>query len=146
MPSSVAAPNSTQCSAPERFVRSTWAGALTARRCRSTSSKRPGESAMRGRCRVLLWMSALMGMATAAHAVAETACVEQPRPFGHVLGDVITQRVRLDVANADFTPAELPSAQRLNVWFDRRKPRIETAADGTRWLTVDYQIINTPQV
>jgi mxaA protein len=93
----------------------------------------------------LLWMSALMWMATSA-VQAATAVVEQPRPFGHVLGDVITQRVLLEVTDADFTPAELPSAQRINVWFERRKPTIETASDGRRWLRVDYQIINTPQV
>lgn len=95
----------------------------------------------------LLWMSASMWMAISVNAAqAETAVVEQPRPFGHVLGDVITQRVLLEVADEDFTPVELPSAQRINVWFERRKPTIETASNGTRWLTVDYQIINTPQV
>lgn len=98
----------------------------------------------------LLRMSALMWMVISANAVqaatSETAVVDQPRPFGHVLGDVITQRVLLEKANADFTPEELPSAQRINVWFERRKPTIETASNGRRWLRVDYQIINTPQV
>src|SRR5687767_9665755 len=94
-----------------------------------------------------LLCSALMWVTLSANAVQATSVVvEQPRPFGHVLGDVITQRVLLEVANADFTPAELPSAQRINVWFERRKPTIETASDGRRWLRVDYQIINTPQV
>jgi mxaA protein len=102
----------------------------------------------------LLTLSALMWMLIGADAVqaasagptAETAVVEQPRPFGHVLGDVITQRVLLEMANSEFTPAELPAAQRINVWFERRKPTFETASNGSRWLRVDYQIINTPQV
>lgn len=85
-------------------------------------------------------------MWVATNASAAPAVVEQPRAFGHVLGDVITQRVLLETANADFTPAELPSAQRVNVWFERRKPTIETGSDGRRWLRVDYQVINTPQV
>jgi mxaA protein len=93
-----------------------------------------------------------MWMAISAHAVqaaqdasrSDATVVEQPRPFGHVLGDVITQRVLLEVADAPFTPAELPAQQRINVWFERRKPRIETASNGSRWLVVDYQIINTP--
>jgi mxaA protein len=94
-----------------------------------------------------LLCSALMWMTVSANAVqATTAVVEQPRPFGHVLGDVITQRVLLEAANTDFTPAELPSAQRINVWFERRTPTIERTSDGRRWLRVDYQIINTPQV
>lgn len=109
---------------------------------------------MRSGCRALCWLSASMWMAIGASAVqaasdapnARAAVVAQPRPFGHVLGDVITQRVMLKVADAPFTPAELPGAQRINAWFDRRQPRIETASDGTRWLAVEYQIINTPQI
>jgi mxaA protein len=101
----------------------------------------------------LQWVSALMWIVIGANAVqaatdgpvSEAAAVDQPRPFGHVLGDVITQRVLLRVANANFTPAELPRAQRINVWFERRKVSIETASNGTRWLAVEYQIINTPQ-
>ncbi len=102
---------------------------------------------MRSAFTALIWMSASMWMIIGASAVrAEVAVVEQPRPFGFVLGDVITQRVLLRASDANFSPAELPGAQRINVWFERRKPRIETASNGTRWLAVDYQIINTPQV
>jgi mxaA protein len=108
---------------------------------------------MRSGFTALQWVSALLWIALSANAVqaatddpiSEAAVVDQPRPFGHVLGDVITQRVLLKVANADFTPAELPAAQRINVWFERRKPRVETASNGTRWLAIDYQITNTPQ-
>lgn len=73
------------------------------------------------------------------------AIVVQPRPFGYVVGDLVTQRVLLTTRNADFQPAALPAAQRLNIWFERRAPRIESAADGRRWLIVDYQVINAPQ-
>src|SRR5690606_29564391 len=95
-----------------------------------------------------LWMAVAAGAEQAATdtANAETAVVRQPRTFGHVLGDVITQRVLLERGDTRFTPADLPGAQRINVWFDRRTPRIETASDGKRWLAVDYQIINTPQI
>lgn len=109
---------------------------------------------MRSAFTALVWMSASMCLvidvtavgAASEAPIAEVAVVEQPRPFGYVLGDVITQRVLLRAADADFSPAELPGAQRINVWFERRKPRIETASNRTRWLAVDYQIINTPQV
>lgn len=113
---------------------------------------------MRSGCRALLgtfsWLMASLWLAIGASAVhaatdtsnAEAATVRQPRPFGHVLGDVITQRVLLERGGARFTPENLPGAQRINVWFDRRTPRIETAPDGKRWLAVDYQIINTPQI
>lgn len=71
----------------------------------------------------------------------EPAIVEQPRPFGYVVGDVVTQRVLL---TTDFEPTALPPVQRVNIWFERRTPRIEVAADGRRWLIVDYQLINAP--
>ena len=108
---------------------------------------------MRSGFMALQWVSAWIWIALGANSalaatadpIAEAAVVEQPRPFGHILGDVITQRVRLKAADAHFTPADLPTAQRINVWFERRKPRIETTSDGTRWLAVDYQVINTPQ-
>lgn len=67
------------------------------------------------------------------------ATVEQPRPFGYVVGDVVTQRVLLT-----FEPSELPAVQRVSIWFERRAPRVETASDGRRWLVVDYQLINAP--
>ena len=77
------------------------------------------------------------------------ATVDQPRPFGYVVGDLVTQRVLLHSAHSDFEPdfepAALPDAQRLNVWLERRSPRIESTADGRYWLVVDYQVINAPQ-
>ncbi len=73
-------------------------------------------------------------------ALLTTAVVEQPRPFGYVVGDVLTQRVLLD-----FELDELPRNERLTVWFERRQSRIETDAQGRRWLAVSYQIVNAPQ-
>lgn len=73
------------------------------------------------------------------------AVVEQPRAFGYLLGDVLTQRVLLRAGDADFAPVELPAPRRLNVWFERRTPRVETSDDGRRWLRVDYQVVNSPQ-
>ena len=78
-------------------------------------------------------------------AQSTNATVLQPRPFGYVVGDLLTQRILLQVSGADFTPTELPTARRVGVWFERRSPRIERAADGRRWLVVDYQLINAPQ-
>jgi mxaA protein len=73
------------------------------------------------------------------------ATVQQPRPFGHVVGDVLTQRVLLQFDGRSFEAAALPSAARLGVWLERRTPRIEASPDGRRWLTVEYQVINAPQ-
>jgi mxaA protein len=73
-------------------------------------------------------------------ALLTTAVVEQPRPFGHVVGDIVTQRVLVD-----FEPASMPRTERVSVWFERRDARLETDVEGRRWLEVRYQIVNAPQ-
>jgi mxaA protein len=84
--------------------------------------------------------------ATAAPSgAAVSATVEQPRSFGHVLGDVLTQRVLLEEQGRSLQPSALPTAGRVDLWLERAKPRIETDAQGRRWLVIDYQIINAPQ-
>jgi mxaA protein len=82
--------------------------------------------------------------AAAAVAAPANAIVEQPRAYGHAVGDVLTQRVRLQLAGREFEPAELPRAERVGAWFERREPRIERAPDGTRWLVAEHQLINAP--
>ena len=85
---------------------------------------------------------ALALAASLALAGVRAAEVVQPRAFGHVLGDVLAQRIRLD----GFAPGALPEPARVGAWFERRGARIETAADGARWLVVDYQVVNVPAV
>lgn len=91
-------------------------------------------------------IAAIMGSMSPAivHAVPN-ATVEQPRPFGYVVGDVVTQRVLLEVDGHELAPAALPKAERVGVWLERRPVRIESRPDGRRWLAVDYQVINAPQ-
>jgi mxaA protein len=83
-------------------------------------------------------------LATSAYPAA-TALVEQPRPFGYVVGDVMTQRVLLEIDGRELVPAGVPKAQRVNLWLERRPARIESLPDGRRWLAIDYQVINAPQ-
>lgn len=71
--------------------------------------------------------------------------VEQPRSFGHVIGDVLTQRILLGDSGAGFVPVALPVADRVGLWLERHPPRIATDGDGLRWLHIDYQIVNAPQ-
>lgn len=82
---------------------------------------------------------------TGAPALVPTpAVVEQPRPFGAVVGDVLTQRVLLAASGRDFEPAALPAPSRLGAWFERRAARVAESPDGRRWLEVDYQLVNAP--
>lgn len=80
-----------------------------------------------------------------ANAAASTAIVQQPRPFGYVLGDTLTQRILLQSGGHNFDPAALPPAERAGLWFARRSSRIELAEGGHHWLAIDYQLINAPQ-
>jgi mxaA protein len=74
------------------------------------------------------------------------ATVEQARPFGYFVGDVIVQRILLQLDGRDFQPAPLPRPERAGNWLERRPLRIETGADGSRWLVAEFQVINAPQV
>jgi mxaA protein len=81
----------------------------------------------------------------AAAAGTPAPVVQQPRPFGYVLGDTLAQRILLESQGHNFDPAALPPAERAGLWFARRSARIEPAEDGHRWLVIDYQLINAPQ-
>ncbi len=74
------------------------------------------------------------------------AIVEQPRPFGHVIGDVLTQRILLQVDGQPFMPAPFPRPERVGDWLERRALKVETADDGRRWLIAEFQIINAPTI
>jgi mxaA protein len=89
-------------------------------------------------------MAAPAAATAAPSGAAVTATVEQPRSFGHVLGDVLTQRVLLEDKGRPLQPSALPAAERVDLWLERGKPRIQTDAQGRRWLLIDYQIINAP--
>jgi mxaA protein len=77
-----------------------------------------------------------------ARAQQGDAIVEQPRPFGYTVGDIVTQRVQLPEG---FTLSSLPEAARASAWLERRPARFERGSDGRRWLAVDYQVVNAPR-
>ena len=80
---------------------------------------------------------------TPARDVA-VATVEQPRPFGHVVGDMLRQRVLLQAAGRALTPSALAPAARVGVWWDRRAARVERDPAGRDWMVVDWQLVNAP--
>ena len=77
-------------------------------------------------------------------AVARAATVEQPRAFGHVIGDVLTQRVLLQHDGHEVA-AKAPPPERVGLWLERRPARVERDSEGRRWLVLDYQVINAPR-
>ena len=111
-------------------------------------------SMCRGLARVLAVAAVASAATCSAHAAPpnsdsatelETAIVEQPRPFGYVIGDVFTQRILLRIKGTQFEPATTANTERIGAWLERHAPRIETMPDGRDWLAVDYQVINAPQ-
>lgn len=75
----------------------------------------------------------------------DAATVEQPRAFGHVVGDLLTQRVLLEQGGHGVDPQALPGVGRVGSWLERRAARIERDGAGRRWLLVEYQLVNAPQ-
>jgi mxaA protein len=78
-------------------------------------------------------------------AAAVPAIVEQPRAFGYVLGDVLTQRVLLQADGDDVGAVTPPSIGRTGAWLERRPASLETDAQRRRWMVIGYQIVNAPQ-
>ena len=68
--------------------------------------------------------------------------VENPRAYGYLVGDPLVQKVQLSVDGKPVELAELPGRDRYGVWIARRATRVERHADGTRWLVMEYQIVN----
>jgi len=68
--------------------------------------------------------------------------VELPRPFGYLVGDVVEQALQLQIDGKTVELPELPRKEKIGVWLLRRGATLETRADGTRWLKLDYQIVN----
>lgn len=82
--------------------------------------------------------------ASTAAAAEWPAHVDEPRAFGHTIGDVLTQRILLEADGRAASGVAAPSAGRVGVWFERRAARFETDAEGRRWLVLDYQLTNAP--
>lgn len=78
---------------------------------------------------------------TAAPGDVPQPTVDEPRAFGHLLGDVLTQRILLPAGN-DMGSVAPPSVGRTGEWLERRPARFETDADGRRWMVIDYQVVN----
>ena len=70
---------------------------------------------------------------TPVSGAAGVAIVQQPRPFGYVLGDTLTQRILLQSAGRNFDPATLPPSERAGLWFRgarRESNRLMTGVAG----------------
>jgi len=60
--------------------------------------------------------------------------VQEPRAFGYLLGDVLTQRILLQDGDREIGSVTPPSLGRTDTWLERRRVRTETDDEG-RMLT-----------
>jgi mxaA protein len=94
--------------------------------------------------RVLL-ASLCLAVCASASSAALNAFVQEPRAFGYVLGDVLTQRVLLQANGRDLGAVTPPSVGRTGLWLERRPVTFETDANGRKWMVIAYQVVNAPQ-
>jgi mxaA protein len=105
---------------------------------------RPAAFIAISRCvRSFITATLIVFFAPANADTSSTAVVEQPRAFGHFLGDRLQQRVLLEQQGNRFQPIALPKPERLGVWIERLGARTDTDSTGRAWLSIEYQIINT---
>lgn len=88
-----------------------------------------------------LTLAPVMGIAATPAAVIQPT-VQQPRAFGYLLGDVLTQRILLSAGDHDVGSVTPPSIGRTGAWLERRLARFETDGEGRRWMAIDYQVVN----
>lgn len=73
---------------------------------------------------------------------ARPIAIEEPRPYGHVVGDVLDRHIRLP-ADAVPAAAALPKPGRIDAWLELRSAELQTHAGGAE-LHLRYQIVNSP--
>jgi len=90
-------------------------------------------------------VAALLMLLAPLVSADEQPDVEQPaRAFGHVIGDVLLQRLAWnDDDDLDAWSKRLPEG-RVGPWLERLPLSLEQDQSGQRWLVVGYQIVNAP--
>ncbi|MCB1893839.1 MAG: calcium incorporation protein MxaA [Zoogloeaceae bacterium] len=90
---------------------------------------------------LLMWLPTLNAIAELTPFPAEVAPI---RAFGYQLGDVVEQRVLLEIDDSAFNVADMPPLGRVGNWFARRSAERVDSNDGHGWLVLRYQLINAP--
>lgn len=98
--------------------------------------------------RVLLATASLLAGSAAAAEQRVSIEVVNPRPFGHVIGDMLEQRITIAFADPLALDEDaLPKAGRADIWLERRAPRLSASrGPGTtrQEIVLRYQVVNAP--
>jgi mxaA protein len=74
---------------------------------------------------------------------ANPLVMHEPRPYGHVIGDVLTREARIDLPAGRSLHAEaLPKPGRVNTWLELRSAQLDGAQGGQQTLRLHYQVSN----
>ena len=101
----------------------------------------------RGR-RLALALAAAAAAPCVASEASVTLRIEAPRAYGYTIGDLLTQRVMVEVpARYVLDQEALPKPRRLSAWVALRSLQVEKVAAGALTgysLRADYQLLNSP--
>lgn len=87
----------------------------------------------------------LVAALCAPMAAAQPIVVEEPRAFGHVVGDLVERRIRITLpAGAALDREALPRPGRTGAWLELREVRVAEPAAGQADLRLTYQLVNAP--
>lgn len=90
------------------------------------------------------WVAAVaVLLATAGAADGAEPAIEEPRAYGHVIGDMLTRVVRVDLPAGRRLDADgLPRPGRVDAWLELRSIDQAAAAGGAVTLRLNYQVVN----
>ncbi len=93
--------------------------------------------------RLVVGLLLLLVLQSARAADARIDAIEEPRAYGHVIGDLITREIRLALPAGVTLKAEaLPRAGRADNWLELHSLQVRAAGSGKTTLRLTYQVVN----
>jgi mxaA protein len=105
---------------------------------------------MRGTATRTLVLASLLALPINTVRAAESmpavrVTTTEPRPYGHVVGDVIERTIHITLPpGADVRDDALPRPGRIDNWFEVRRVQRTRHSSGVQ-LQISYQVVNSPR-
>jgi mxaA protein len=90
----------------------------------------------------------LLALHAAGAADARIETIDEPRAYGHVIGDLITREIKLALpAGVTLAADALPRPGRTDNWLELHSLQVGAAGSATTALRLTYQVVNVaPEV
>lgn len=90
----------------------------------------------------------LLALHAAGAADARIETIDEPRAYGHVIGDLITREIKLALpAGVTLKGETLPRPGRTDNWLELHSLQVGAAGSATTTLRLTYQVVNVaPEV